>query len=296
MLIARILRLAILAGAAAVLGVAAVLARNTAMDWPLALALALALVPAGFALVIGAEFLAGVVLGDRHWRGIVRAWLGEVGASMRTFLFAVPLLGGRELRSHDGTRLPVVLVHGYFCNRAVWRPFARHLADAGHPLLAVNLEPAFGSIDTRVPIIARAVAAAGAGQRPVVLVGHSMGGLAIRAYLREAGHEGIAGVITLGTPHRGTRAAALGHSLDARQMRRGSDWLARLEAHEAQAAGKPPFCIVITGNDNIVYPQDEQVLPGARVLRLHGVGHLGLLYRPAVWRLVETEIRRFESS
>ena len=293
MLIARILRLALLAGAGAVLGVAALLASITPLGWPAALLLSLALVPAGFGLVIGAEFLAGALLGNRHWRGILPAWLGEVGAAMRTFLFAVPLLGGRALRSDAGERLPVVLVHGYFCNRAVWRPFARHLAHAGHPLVAINLEPPFGSIDSHAPTIARAVAMAGDGRRPVVLVGHSMGGLAIRAYLRQAGPDAIAGVVTLGTPHRGTVAAALGRSLDARQMRRGSEWLGKLAADEA-AIG-PPFCIILSRNDNIVYPQAEQVLPGARVLRLDGVGHLDLVYRSSVWRLVEAEIGRFRS-
>ena len=299
-LIARILRLALLAGALAVLGLAAVLAKATPIGWPWALVVALALVPAGFALVLGAEFIAAALLGDRHWSGILPAWLGEVRASMRTFLFALPLHGGRAPRSAAGERLPVVLVHGYFCNGAVWRPLARHLAAAGHPLAAVDLERPFGPIDAHSATIARAVAQVGGG-RPVVLVGHSMGGLAIRAYLRESGAAGIAGVVTLGSPHRGTRAAALGRSPAARQMRRGSEWLEALATHEArraQGAGErrhPPVCVVLTRNDNIVYPQAEQVLPGARVLRLHGVGHLDLVYRPAVWRLVEAEIRRFES-
>src|SRR5690606_28177996 len=91
MLIARIVRLGLLAIAGAVLGVAAIVAANSPVAWPLGLLLALLLVPVVLATVLGIEFLAGVFLGDGHWRGLGRAWLGEVLASLRTYLVAVPL-------------------------------------------------------------------------------------------------------------------------------------------------------------------------------------------------------------
>jgi pimeloyl-ACP methyl ester carboxylesterase len=42
----------------------------------------------------------------------------------------------------------------------------------------------------------------------LILVGHSMGGLASRAYLRRHGVAKVARLITLGSPHQGTRAGA----------------------------------------------------------------------------------------
>jgi len=39
-----------------------------------------------------------------------------------------------------------VLVHGFFCNRAFWTPWMQTLTAQGRVFVAVDLEPAFGSI------------------------------------------------------------------------------------------------------------------------------------------------------
>jgi pimeloyl-ACP methyl ester carboxylesterase len=81
----------------------------------------------------------------------------------------------------------VVLVHGFLCNRAFWTPWLAPLRARGHAFVAVTLEPAFGSIDDYAPAIEAAVrrVTEATGQAPLI-VGHSMGGLAIRAWLRHA--------------------------------------------------------------------------------------------------------------
>jgi triacylglycerol esterase/lipase EstA (alpha/beta hydrolase family) len=232
--------------------------------------------------------------GPRHgfWPSL-RAWLGayvrEIADSTRTFSFAQPLLATRPFASGIAAsdRLPVLLVHGYFCNRALWRPMAARLVAAGHAVDAVDLEPPFASIDDYAPRIARAVDAlrARTGAARVALVGHSMGGLAARAYLRACGDEAVACVVTLGTPHRGTVHATLGRGRNVRQMRRDSDWL------RALAAGEPPqrletFTVVLSWQDNIVAPQAIQTLPGARTVMLHGLGHISLAYDARVAGIV----------
>ena len=123
------------------------------------------------------------------------------------------------------------------------------------PFVAVNLEPVFGSIDHYADIIEAAVQRLeSAGGLPPVMVAHSMGGLAVRAWMAaHAGDERVHRVITIGTPHRGTFLGRFGHTHNARQMRIGSDWQRELAARE------PPhrygrFTCFYGHCDNIVFP------------------------------------------
>jgi len=113
----------------------------------------------------------------------------------------------------------VVLVHGFLCNRGVWLPWLPELRARGHAYVALTLEPAFGSVDDYVAAIDTAMrqvqAATGL---PPVLVGHSMGGLAARAWLRTLAQppaQRVHRILTLGTPHHGTWPARFSHTTTA---------------------------------------------------------------------------------
>ncbi len=217
----------------------------------------------------------------------LRAWLGEIAASLRTFFYAQIRHGAAALPSGtDGARTPVLLVHGYFCNRGIWHPFARWLAARGHAVEGVNLEPVFGSIDDYAAIVAAGVERlrARTGAARIAIVAHSMGGLAARAFLAQRGGDAIAALVTLGTPHAGTWIARLGHGRNVAQMRLDSDWLQALAAREAGLA-QPPITIVHSLHDNIVGPpRPIRALAGARTVELFGRGHVELAYDRAAWR------------
>jgi pimeloyl-ACP methyl ester carboxylesterase len=229
-------------------------------------------------------------------------YLRELVDSFLTFQLRMPWLAGRplpgEARSpgadEAGARvaIPVVLVHGYLCNRQLWRPTAARLAARGHAIDAVDLEPAFGPIDDYVPLIEQAVERLRrrTGAQRVALVCHSMGGLAARAYLRARGDAAVACVVTLGTPHRGTFHARFGHGLNVRQMRLDSDWLRGLAAAETPGV-RARFTIVLSHHDNIVAPQAVQVLPDAKVVEFSAIGHLSLALDAGVADAVEEALR-----
>ena len=225
-------------------------------------------------------------------RPALRAWLGEIVASLRAFFHSQIWFGDRELPTAATARkIPVLLVHGYFCNRALWRPLAAVLATRGHPVGSVNLEPVFGSIDDYVPIVAAGIEKllASSGADRVALVGHSMGGLAARVALRQVGTERVAALVTLGSPHRGTLRARHAIGRNASQMRPNSEWLRALAAAEP-AEGYPNVTVILTHQDNIVVPAQPQSLPGAHTIAFAGLGHVELVYAASVHQAVCTAL------
>ena len=194
--------------------------------------------------------------------------------------------------SANSKKPPILFLHGFFCNRGLWIDFTDELIDQGHWCEGVSMEPAFGSINEYPKAIDQAIdkLLAKSGAKQVVLVGHSMGGLAARSYLREFGSSKIAKVITLGTPHQGTWLARLGHGANTQQMAISSQWLAELAEHEAQANTGHLLTTVSTWYDNIVFPQGGQTIPGAKHISVTGMGHISMVFSQEIKDLVRLEV------
>jgi pimeloyl-ACP methyl ester carboxylesterase len=283
-------------------GIAWALHKYLHISWGRAIAIGVAVGFVVHALIIAADFALAAVAASptppAHRIGFIggiACYLGELLASIRTFTFAQPWLVNRKIggqRSKSRERIPVLFLHGFFCNRALWRPLARRLDKQGHATAAINLEPAFGSIDDYAPLIDHAVRRLKqrTGTEQVALVCHSMGGLAARAYMRTYGEASIAKVITLGTPHQGTYLARFGHGKNAWQMRLSSLWRNEL-ANSEPAKRRALFTIMLTHHDNIVAPQATQTIDGAKVVEFSGMGHVAMVYNRRVQQAVLDELR-----
>lgn len=216
----------------------------------------------------------------------LRAWAKECAVNERVFGLDQPWRAGEQApalaASVTGQR-GVLLLHGFSCNRGLWRPWIARLQGAGVPVMALTLEPAFGSIDAYADPIDAAMRQlhAATGQMPVI-VAHSMGGLAARAWWRAhgAGHTQAPRLISLGTPHLGTRIATLSPVTNARQMRCGSSWLAQLPP-------MPDVDCLWSPCDQIVQPAANACQPGARLHRVDATGHLALIDTPEAWALLQ---------
>lgn len=212
-------------------------------------------------------------------RELLRAWWAETRVALAVFFWRQPFRWRVQPDFIDPStrgRRGVVLVHGFVCNRGFWNPWMLKLRAAGHPFIAVNLEPVFGSIDDYAAIIDAAVQrlAAVTGAPPLV-VGHSMGGLAVRAWLRAAGGAArVHRVITIGSPHRGTWLGRFSHTRNGRQMRLDGEWIRSL-ARETSAV---PFTCWYSNCDNIVFPASVATLPGADNRLVRGVAHVELAF------------------
>ena len=300
-MIARALRWLMLLQLLAMFGVAWLLLQAGVQQPAVALLLALAALLAVRLLIVARNFWHSRRFGGApapHGvaaAGAARLFLGEFGANLRTSSWGMLRPRLSAVPSPGEGSLPVLLIHGYVCNRGFWAPLSRRLAQAGIVHGAVDLEPVGAGIDEFVPLVARAVdeLLAHTGARQVIIVAHSMGGLVARAFLRQHGVQQVARVITLGTPHHGTALANLAVGRNARQMSRpGGEphgWLAQLDADETPAT-RALFTSIWSHHDNIVAPQASSHLPGATNIALGGIGHVALAADPRVMRQVLSEI------
>jgi len=283
------------------------------------------LVVGGYALVLALEFaLLRAAHGDDPTpratpAQLARAWWGEVHTAPAVFCWRQPFFSGRYAdtvppeepgRASQGT-MPasprpatperaadsarprgVLLVHGFVCNRGLWNPWLARLRAAGVPVVAVNLEPVFGSIDDYVPCIEAAVRRLERHTgRPPVVVAHSMGGLALRRWWAAQGSDAarVHHAITIGTPHHGTWLARFALSPNGRQMQQRSPWLQALAASEP-AARRARFTCFYGHCDNIVFPPRTATLPDARNHHIPGVAHVHMAACDEPWQELQRRL------
>lgn len=255
-------------------------------------AILVAIVGLGHAAVLAVEFAWMHAVNRRDaspratLRQLLRAWIGEVLVAPQVFCWRQPFFSRRcpdHWPARPEGRTGVLLVHGFFCNRGLWNPWLQRLRALDVPSVAIDLEPAFGSIDDYAPLIEAAVRRLeSATGRPPILVGHSMGGLAIRRWW--AGQDDarrVRRILTIGTPHHGTVTARLSPARNAFQMRVGNPWLGQLLAREH--ADREAFICFFSHCDNIVFPASNARLPGADNRHLPAVAHVDMCEHPATW-------------
>ncbi len=263
-----------------------------------AFAIGFAVPPAGHALVLGIEFAIAAAADPRRPRAplphVLAVWLRETSASLRAFAWRMPFFArfAEPPIVRDGERPAVLLVHGYLCNRAVWKPWLDAGGFAGCNVATVDLAPPFGDLDGYADLVHAAVGRlrAASGADRIRLVAHSMGGLAVRCYLRRHGDSKVAAAITIASPHHGTLLARFGHGRNAAQMRPDSAFLRELAQSEDEVR-RAKFICIATLDDNLIVPRTSPLLAGARHHLLDGVGHLATIEDRRVWDIVERELR-----
>ncbi len=229
----------------------------------------------------------------------LKLFTGEFSASMISSSWTMPFHTFDKRIARRPAALPVLLVHGYGCNSGYWHSMSKAMSRANISHYAIDMEPVIGSIDAYASVIHRAVEriCSETGSDKLVIVAHSMGGLASRVYLRDHGDRRVARIITLGTPHRGTGLANFGVGLNCEQMRWTGDglegvcseWLQALEASEDVDSYRA-FVSIFSHHDNIVAPQTSSRLAGAANIELSGVGHVALAMHPKVQSIVIDEV------
>jgi pimeloyl-ACP methyl ester carboxylesterase len=229
----------------------------------------------------------------------LRACLGHYARTVSSYFLCLglspfgPVLR-RPPRKKETALPPVILVHGLLNNSSIWLYLGRRLEGAGYPLSTFGypslfrpLEKILEDLDDHV----RRVEEVSEGRKPVFLC-HSLGGLIVRRWLGEddGRRARTRGVITLGTPHGGSRMAVFAPGALARSIRPDGALAAGLR----KAAPLAGFACV-----SLVSPEDEAVLPAACLLPPPGwtlrltppVTHFFMLFSPSVAAMVLEDLR-----
>ncbi|WP_330306799.1 MULTISPECIES: alpha/beta fold hydrolase [unclassified Streptomyces] len=199
------------------------------------------------------------------------------------------------LPSPDAARLPtevkppVVLLHGFIDNRSVFVLLRRNLAQHGRQHVeSLNYSPLTCDIRTAAELLGRHIEeiCERTGHDRVDIVGHSLGGLIARYYVQCLGGDlHVRTLVTLGTPHSGTRVAPLmnAHPI-VRQMRPGSEVIEELR--QPAPGCRTHFVSFWSDLDHLMDPLETACVDHpdllAQNVRVSGVGHLALPVHPAV--------------
>lgn len=211
----------------------------------------------------------------------------------------------RKVKLGSGKR-PILLIHGYMHDSSGWIYLKYRLEKAGFgPIYLLNLGNPFLSLSKYAEKVVQMTAQINKETQSdsLTLIGHSMGGLVSSWYaIHRAPAGSVDKVITLGTPFDGTVMAYLGLGPNAKEMRRGSEFVRELQK-EMEQCDQIQFFHVASKTDQIILPC-RSALFGKNVERqycLDDIGHMALLFSPRVadqlilW-LKEESIQRMEAS
>jgi triacylglycerol lipase len=216
-----------------------------------------------------------------------------------------PTVRGLVMADVRAAGMPILLVHGFADNRSVFAVLGRALRKRGFGMVYGHnysvLTALIGDVHSAARELGREVerVCEATSAEQVHVVGHSLGGLVARYYVQRLGGDArVHTLVTLGTPHQGTRAAYLLPTQVLRQLRPDSDVVAELAAPSPGCRTR--FVSVWSELDMFVVPQHNARLDHADLLvtnyLLSDVGHLSLPVDPRAVQLVARTLAQLDGS
>jgi len=158
---------------------------------------------------------------------------------------------------------PVILVHGLGGNRSNLLALSAYLRLAGFDNVSYFEYPRWQPISESAAQLGEFVREKTGGVGGVHLIGHSLGGTVARHFAAGAPRGVVRSLITLGSPY-------------------------------SYGQWSPTEVGIFGDNDPIVPAPIEPIVNKsafARIITLHDVGHLALIFHPEVLRIIGTELR-----
>jgi pimeloyl-ACP methyl ester carboxylesterase len=222
----------------------------------------------------------------RAWACLLSGVCSCLG-SLLLIILTYPLgwFAHRHLRATPATGEPVVVcLHGIYHNPAAFLAIRPALMRAGFRHILVpgygSLSGDFEAVTARLLAVLRREIPP---QAPLILVGHSLGGLFARRLMAEPDMAGrVRAAVTLGSPHHGSKLTALSIGRLGRSFM-PSGPLPALLARLPDPPGAALLALV-SPVDNMVIPLSglEIPRPAWRTETTRPVSHETMLYHPAV--------------
>jgi pimeloyl-ACP methyl ester carboxylesterase len=230
-------------------------------------------VEAGWATAHLVMYPLGLLSEPAAHRSLARHALTGLSASQR----------GLVHQGVDTAATPILLVHGIVDNHSIFTLLDRALRRRGFSDLSSFDYGLFTSDVRRAAVdLAAAVEAlvTSSGYERVHVIGHSLGGLIARYYVQRMGGDArVSTLVTLGTPHHGTRLAKAGGLLPlVRQLKPDSELILELAEPAPDCATR--FVAFYGDLDQLIRPSQNAAIQhpdlNARNILVTGIGHLSL--------------------
>jgi len=170
----------------------------------------------------------------------------------------------------DETKPPIVFLYGYASNRGVNR-VSDYLADLGYRVYEI-VTPFLQKIEKQVKIAKKHIEEVFyIDEKPMVLIGHSMGGLVGKHFIYHDQTKAIKSYISLATPHLGTLPGRIVPGASGKQMALASKftqdlWKNHLSEHIQTTAFVPTYDYVVFPPNlmpdgiNLLFPRKNHVM------------------------------------
>jgi triacylglycerol esterase/lipase EstA (alpha/beta hydrolase family) len=189
---------------------------------------------------------------------------------------------------------PIVLLHGFAMNRTNWIFLGRRLAARG-------IGPLYGTSYFSPQTVKRSAeqlrdfieaVRVREGAERVDIVAHSLGGMVARHYIeRLDGAKHVQRLITIGSPHHGTKTAHFGPFIpSAQESRAGSQWFADMGPFLAREG--LAYTSIWSRSDAIIEPpESSSIAPAGEDRVFDDLGHLSLLLSTRVIDAIVERLR-----